>query len=111
MCPVVLSSAQTDVTAIHIVWPDFTALHLDTKILMVLTSHVNLDNTELRTAFWLEEVAAPYYGFNKGGAEIRLASPFGRQPPIESKSGDADSQTDATPRFEADPVAKAAPSP
>ena len=65
---------------------------------MVLTSHENLHNTESRPGFWLEEFAAPYYGINEAGAEIRLASPFGRQPPIESKSGDADSQTDASKR-------------
>jgi len=78
------------------------------KILMVLTSHDNLDNTGLKTGFWLEEFAAPYYVFKDAGAEITLASPFGRQPPIEPKSADATSQTDATRRFEADPVAKAA---
>jgi putative intracellular protease/amidase len=78
------------------------------KIVMVLTSHENLDNTGLKTGFWLEEFAAPYYVFKEAGAEITLASPFGRQPPIEPKSGDAPAQTDATRRFEADPVALAA---
>jgi putative intracellular protease/amidase len=78
------------------------------KILVVLTSHENLDDTGLKTGFWLEELAAPYYVFEDAGAEITLASPFGRQPPIEPKSADAASQTDATRRFEADPVARAA---
>jgi putative intracellular protease/amidase len=78
------------------------------KILMVLTSHENLDNTGLKTGFWMEEFAAPYYVFKDTGAQITLASPFGRQPPIEPKSGDAAAQTDATRRFEADPVARAA---
>ena len=78
------------------------------KILMVLTSHENLDNTGLKTGFWLDEFVAPYYVFKDAGAEITLASPFGRQPPIEPKSGDAAAQTDATRRFEADPVARAA---
>ena len=78
------------------------------KILMVLTSHENLDNTGLKTGFWMEEFAAPYYVFKDAGAEITLASPFGRQPPIEPKSGDAAAQTDATRRFEVDPVARAA---
>ena len=78
------------------------------KILMVLTSHENLDNTGMKTGFWLEEFAAPYYIFKDAGAEITLASPFGRQPPIEPKSGDAAAQTDATRRFEADLVARAA---
>ena len=78
------------------------------KILMVLTSHENLDNTGLKTGFWLDEFVAPYYVFKDAGAEITLASPFGRQPPIEPKSGDAAAQTDATRRFETDPVARAA---
>jgi putative intracellular protease/amidase len=78
------------------------------KILMVLTSHESLDNTGLKTGFWLDEFAAPYYVFKDAGAQITLASPFGRQPPVEPKSADAAAQTDATRRFEADPLAKAA---
>jgi len=78
------------------------------KIVMVLTSHENLDNTGLKTGFWLEEFAAPYYVFKDAGAEITLASPFGRQPPVEPKSGEAPAQTDATRRFESDPLAQAA---
>jgi putative intracellular protease/amidase len=76
------------------------------RIVMVLTSHEYLDNTGLKTGFWLEEFATPYYVFHDAGAEITLASPFGRQPPIEPKSRDPAAQTDATRRFEADPVAK-----
>lgn len=78
------------------------------KILMVLTSHDDLDNTGLKTGFWLEEFAAPYYVFMDAGVQITLASPFGRHPPIEPHSKDPACQTDATRRFEADPVAKAA---
>ena len=43
------------------------------NILMVLTSHDDLDNTGLKTGFWLEEFAAPYYVFSDAGAEITLA--------------------------------------
>ena len=78
------------------------------KILMVLTSHENLDNSGLKTGFWMEEFAAPYYVFKDAGAEITLASPFGRQPPVEPRSKEAASQTAATRRFEADSVARAA---
>ena len=78
------------------------------KILMVLTSHDDLDNTGLKTGFWLEEFAAPYYVFKDAGAEITLASPFGRHPPVEPMSEDAASQTRATRRLEADPVATTA---
>ena len=78
------------------------------NILMVLTSHDDLDNTGLKTGFWLEEFAAPYYVFRDAGAAITLASPFGRQPPIEPRSSDRSAQTDATRRFGADALARAA---
>ena len=77
------------------------------KILMVLTSHDKLGNTGEKTGFWLEEFAAPYYVFKDAGAEIVLASPRGGQPPLDPKSDEPDSQTDATRRFKADPAAQA----
>lgn len=77
------------------------------KILVVLTSHDKLGDTGLKTGFWLEELAAPYYAFKDAGAELTLASPKGGQPPLDPKSSDPASQTDATRRFEADADAKA----
>lgn len=78
------------------------------KILMVLTSHDRLGDTGKKTGFWLEEFAAPYYVFKDAGAEIILASPKGGQPPIDPKSDEPDSQTDATRRFRDDAEATAA---
>ena len=78
------------------------------KILMVLTSHDELGNTGLKTGFWLEELAAPYYEFKAAGADIVLASPRGGQPPLDPKSNSEDFRTDATRRFEADSEAVAA---
>lgn len=75
------------------------------KILMVLTSHDQLGTTGKKTGFWLEEFAAPYYAFLDAGSAVRLASPAGGQPPLDPKSDEPDSQTDATRRFRADPVA------
>ncbi|CAA2156312.1 Protein deglycase HchA [Methylobacterium brachiatum] len=72
------------------------------KILMVLTSHDQLGDTGRKTGFWLEELAAPYYVFKDAGAEIVLASPQGGRPPLDPKSNEPGSQTDATRRFEAD---------
>jgi putative intracellular protease/amidase len=72
------------------------------KILLVLTSHDQLGNTGEKTGFWLEELAAPYYAFLDAGAQLTLASPKGGQPPLDPKSNDPTSQTDATRRFEAD---------
>jgi putative intracellular protease/amidase len=78
------------------------------KILMVLTSHDQLGDTGRKTGFWLEELAAPYYVFKDAGAEIVLASPRGGRPPLDPKSSEPGSQTDATRRFEADEEALAA---
>ena len=78
------------------------------KILMVLTSHDQLGNTGKKTGFWLEEFAAPYYVFKDAGATITLASPHGGQPPLDPKSDEPASQTDATRRFKADTAAQQA---
>ena len=72
------------------------------KILMVLTSHDRLGDTGLKTGFWLEEFAAPYYVFKDAGAEVVLASPKGGQPPLDPKSDAPDAQTAATVRFNED---------
>lgn len=78
------------------------------KILVVLTSHDQLGDTGEKTGFWLEELAAPYYAFLDAGAELTLASPKGGQPPLDPKSNEPGSQTEATRRFEADAKASAA---
>ncbi|MGH8603636.1 MAG: type 1 glutamine amidotransferase domain-containing protein [Gammaproteobacteria bacterium] len=78
------------------------------KILMVLTSRDQLGDTGKKTGFWLEEFAAPYYVFKDAGAEITLASPKGGQPPLDPKSDEPDSQTEATVRFKKDKVAQTA---
>ena len=78
------------------------------KILMVLTSHDRLGDTGRKTGFWLEEFAAPYYIFKDAGAELVLASPKGGQPPLDPKSDEAESQTEATRRFKQDKAAQAA---
>ena len=72
------------------------------KILMVLTSHDRLGDTGLKTGFWLEEFAAPYYVFKDAGHAITLASPAGGQPPLDPKSDEPAFQTEATHRFRAD---------
>lgn len=78
------------------------------KILMVLTSHDQLGDTGRKTGFWLEEFASPYYEFVDAKAQVTLASPKGGQPPLDPKSDEHDSQTDATRRFRGDSKAQAA---
>lgn len=75
---------------------------------MVVTSHEQLGDTGDKTGVWLEELAAPYYVFKDQGARITLASPKGGPTPLDPKSEAADSQTDATRRFEGDAEALAA---
>ena len=76
------------------------------KVLVVLTSHDQLGNTGIKTGFWLEEFASPYYYFLDAGVEVTLASPQGGQPPLDPKSDESDFQTSATARFKADPLAQ-----
>lgn len=75
------------------------------KILMVVTSHGRLGETDRATGLWLEELAAPWYVFRDAGAEVTLASPAGGQPPVDPGSEQAAAETDATRRFRADPAA------
>jgi putative intracellular protease/amidase len=70
------------------------------KILMVLTSHDVLGSTGLKTGFWLEEFAAPYYVFRGAGVDLSLASPKGGQPPLDPKSDVERGRADATLRHD-----------
>ncbi len=72
------------------------------NVLFVLTSHENLGDTGIKTGFWIEEFAAPYYILKDKGIAITLASPKGGQPPIDPKSNEPDFQTPATVRFNED---------
>jgi len=72
------------------------------KTLMVLTSHDQLGDTGLKTGFWLEEFAAPYFVFRDAGVDLTLASPKGGQPPIDPKSDLPENQTPAMSRFKGD---------
>ncbi|MCM8557823.1 type 1 glutamine amidotransferase domain-containing protein [Sphingomicrobium sediminis] len=76
------------------------------NILIVLTSHDELGDTGEKTGFWLEELAAPYYTLKDAGHTLTLASPKGGQPPLDPRSDEEDSQTEATRRFKADPEAQ-----
>ena len=53
------------------------------KILMIVTSHQRMENTESKTGLWLGEFTDPYYEFIDAGYEVDIASPKGGYPPIE----------------------------
>jgi len=69
------------------------------KLLIVLTSHSALGNTDKKTGFWIEEFTTPYYVLSDAGAEITIASPKGGQPPVDPQSELAEAQTPSTERF------------
>lgn len=77
---------------------------MNKKVLFVLTSHDELGNTGLKTGFWSEELAAPYYTLTDKGIEVTLSSTKGGQPPIDPKSEDPTFQTDTTRRMDKDTV-------
>ena len=76
------------------------------KVLMVMTSHDQLGDTDRKTGLWLEEFAAPYYVLVDAGIEVVLASPHGGQPPIDPSSEEVGALTAATARFRSDPRAQ-----
>jgi len=76
------------------------------KILMVLTSHDKMGDSDEKTGFWLEEFAAPYYVFKDAGADITLASPKGGKPPVDPRSTGENSQTEFTKRYNNDEEAQ-----
>lgn len=69
------------------------------KILIVLTSHSQLGDSDQKTGFWIDEFATPYYFLADAGAEIVIASPAGGQPPVDPKSEAIDAQSPSTERF------------
>lgn len=77
---------------------------MNKKVLFVLTSHDELGNTGLKTGFWAEELAAPYYTLTDKDIDVTLASVKGGQPPIDPKSEDPNFQTDTTRRMDSDTI-------
>lgn len=56
------------------------------KVLIVLTSHSKLGNTEQKTGFWLPELTHPYYELKKAGFIVDISSPQGGMAPLDNKS-------------------------
>ena len=71
-------------------------------ILIVLTSHQQLGDTNESTGFWLEEFTTPYYAFLDADIQVSLVTPLGGQAPIDPRSQADDAQTDSTKRFNRD---------
>lgn len=78
------------------------------KILMVLTSHSAMENTDSKTGVWLGEFTDPYYEFIDAGYTVTLASPKGGRPPVDPMSELTENITASNRRFQDDEDAKTA---
>lgn len=78
------------------------------KILMVLTSHSEMENTDSKTGVWLGEFTDPYYEFVDAGYSVTLTSPKGGRPPVDPMSELTENLTGSNRRFQDDEQAKAA---
>ncbi|KEQ30283.1 dimethylallyltransferase [Pedobacter antarcticus 4BY] len=78
------------------------------KILIVLTSHEQMENTDSKTGVWLGEFTDPYYEFIDAGYRITLASPLGGRPPVDPMSELTENITGSNRRFQDDEIAKTA---
>lgn len=78
------------------------------NILMVITSHQLLNNTDSKTGLWIGEFTDPYYEFIDKGYRVTLASPMGGQPPIDAMSELTENITSSNRRFQEDDTAKKA---
>jgi putative intracellular protease/amidase len=77
------------------------------KILMILTSHAQMENTDSKTGVWLGEFTDPYYEFIDKGYDVTLASPKGGEPPVDPMSRLTENITGSNRRFNEDKTAQA----
>src|SRR5690625_2488441 len=76
------------------------------KILMIVTSHEDMENTKSKTGLWLGEFTSPYYVFIDKGYEVEIASPMGGEPPIDPLSKLTKNITSSNRRFNSDEKAQ-----
>ena len=76
------------------------------KILMILTSHSAMEDTDSKTGVWLGEFTDPYYEFIDQGYQVTLASPMGGRPPVDPMSELTENITGSNRRFQDDQAAK-----
>lgn len=72
------------------------------KILMIVSSHRDMENTDVKTGVWLRALADAYYTFFDEGFEVTLVSPKGGRPPADPLSELPEHLSAATGRFLAD---------
>lgn len=75
------------------------------RVLVVLTSHDQLGDTDKPTGFYWEELATPYWALRDQGVEVDLASVAGGEPPADPSSATDETMTDSVRRFQSDDMA------
>ncbi len=75
-------------------------------VLLVLTSHDRLDNSDEKTGVWLGEMTDPYYELMEAGFAVTMCSPLGGEPPIDPMSKLTEHITASNRRFIADDAAQ-----
>lgn len=78
------------------------------RILMILTNHQQMENTDSKTGVWLGEFTDPYYEFIDQGYQVTLASPLGGKPPVDGMSELTEHITGSNRRFLKDEFAQQA---
>ncbi|WP_211222937.1 type 1 glutamine amidotransferase domain-containing protein [Gelidibacter mesophilus] len=76
------------------------------KILMIMTSHQEMLNTDGKTGLWIGEFTDPYYEFKDKKYTVVLASPKGGSPPIDPMSTLTENLTGSNRRFMDDDFAQ-----
>ncbi|MGM9478020.1 type 1 glutamine amidotransferase domain-containing protein [Pedobacter sp. GSP4] len=78
------------------------------RILMILTSHGAMEDTDSKTGVWLGEFTDPYYEFIDQDYQVTLASPIGGKPPVDPLSELTENITASNRRFKDDALAQGA---
>lgn len=63
-----------------------TIAQADPRVLIVVTSHDQLGDTNEKTGLWLGEMTHPYHALKKAGIEVDIASIKGGAAPIDPRS-------------------------
>jgi putative intracellular protease/amidase len=69
------------------------------RCLIITTSNYKLEDTELKTGVWLEDLAGPYFIFKDAGTSVTIASPLGGRVPMDENSQSDSWVTENTKRF------------
>lgn len=69
------------------------------KILIIVTSHAVMGNSDEPTGLWLEELTTPYYAFVDAGVNVDIASIKGGAIPIDPRSIEAQETSVSVTRF------------